>query len=108
MKTRLAMIAVLALGILMSATGVTLAIDGSSSSGSATDDGTYETTTFNDPSDPVDPGDPGDESSADSTRQAESDSGGSLPFTGFLAVPLLVGGVALLGGGIALRRRVDS
>lgn len=107
MKTRLAMIAVLALGILMSATGATLAIEGSSSTGSSSDDGTYETTTINDPGDPVDPGS-SDEVSSDPARQSETDSGGSLPFTGFLAVPLLVGGVALLGGGMALRRRVDS
>lgn len=106
MKTRLAMIAVLALGILMSATGATLAIEGSSSTGSSSDE-VYETTTINDPGDPVDPGS-SDEVSSDPARQSETDSGGSLPFTGFLAVPLLVGGVALLGGGMALRRRVDS
>jgi hypothetical protein len=30
---------------------------------------------------------------------------GSLPFTGFVAIPLLVGGVALAGTGAVLRRR---
>jgi len=33
------------------------------------------------------------------------DGGGQLPFTGFLAVPMLIGGVALLVSGVVLRRR---
>ena len=40
-------------------------------------------------------------------RQVESgaDSGDELPFTGFLALPVLLGGVALLSAGLVLRRR---
>ena len=45
-------------------------------------------------------------------RQAElgvQDTGDEqLPFTGFAAIPVLVGGVALLGGGLVLRRRANS
>ena len=34
-----------------------------------------------------------------------SDDGGSLPFTGFFTIPLIIGGVALLTSGAVLRRR---
>ena len=33
------------------------------------------------------------------------ESGDSLPFTGFAAIPVLVVGVALIGGGLMLRRQ---
>jgi hypothetical protein len=40
------------------------------------------------------------------TRQVEAGADGDeLPFTGLAAIPILVGGVALLGAGAALRRR---
>lgn len=45
------------------------------------------------------------ESGAQPTRQVEADGGGELPFTGFAAIPILVGGIALLSGGRVLRRR---
>jgi hypothetical protein len=38
-------------------------------------------------------------------RQAEAGAGSELPFTGFLAIPVLLGGVALLSAGLVLRRR---
>jgi LPXTG-motif cell wall-anchored protein len=38
-------------------------------------------------------------------RQEENGSGGQLPFTGFAAIPVLLGGIALLSGGLLLRRR---
>jgi hypothetical protein len=47
----------------------------------------------------------GDDNELQPTRQVESGSGGSLPFTGFLAIPVLLGGIALLTGGLVLRRR---
>jgi hypothetical protein len=47
----------------------------------------------------------GENTALQPTRQAENGAGGSLPFTGFLAIPVLLGGVALLTGGLVLRRR---
>jgi hypothetical protein len=42
------------------------------------------------------------------SRQVEAGANGGdqLPFTGFLAIPILIGGVALLATGLVLRRRV--
>lgn len=45
------------------------------------------------------------EQAAQPARQAEASSDDELPFTGFAAIPILVGGIALLGGGLVLRRR---
>jgi hypothetical protein len=33
------------------------------------------------------------------------ESGDSLPFTGFAAIPVVLAGVALIGGGLMLRRQ---
>lgn len=42
-------------------------------------------------------------------RQVETGAGGGqLPFTGYLAIPVLLGGVALLSTGFVLRRRTAS
>jgi hypothetical protein len=45
------------------------------------------------------------ESGAQPTRQAAANGADELPFTGFAAVPILIGGIALLAGGLVLRRR---
>ncbi len=45
------------------------------------------------------------ERGAQPTRQVEANGGDELPFTGFAAVPILIGGIALMGGGLVLRRR---
>ncbi len=45
------------------------------------------------------------EAGAQPTRQVEASGGDELPFTGFAAVPILIGGIALMGGGLVLRRR---
>jgi hypothetical protein len=49
----------------------------------------------------------GEGSGVQPTRQAEAgaDAGGELPFTGFAAIPILLGGIALLSAGLVLRRR---
>jgi hypothetical protein len=47
------------------------------------------------------------------TRQVEAgaqnaEEGGQLPFTGFASIPILLGGVALLSAGLVLRRRTGE
>jgi hypothetical protein len=44
----------------------------------------------------------------DTAQQGVSARTSQLPFTGFAAVPVLVGGLALLSGGLVLRRRTHS
>jgi len=48
------------------------------------------------------------ESGAQTTRQVEASGGDELPFTGFAAIPILIGGIALLSGGLVLRRRTSE
>jgi hypothetical protein len=110
MRSRLAITAMLVVGVLMSGTGAGLAVSGISGSGSA---GTAQygptqsvlpTTESNVPTSEV----LGTETTntttaAQTTRQLES--GKSLPFTGYLAIPVLLLGLALLTIGIVMRRR---
>ena len=116
LKSRLAITMILALGILMSLSGATLAVTGLGDSGDNAADGQY----FNDPGDesssdessssseslgdPSDPSDPGD---VEAASQESSGGGDELAFTGFAAIPVLIGGVALLGSGLVLRRRSE-
>ncbi len=102
----------------MSLSGATLAVTGLGDSGDSAADGQY----FNDPGDesssddssssssseslgdPSDPSDPGD---VEAASQESSGGGDELAFTGFAAIPVLIGGVALLGSGLVLRRRSE-
>ena len=115
MKSRLALTMVIAAGFMLSTTGATLAITGNSGSGSAAQS-QYQNIH------PIDTGNEnegndapvvlGTEDTADSAPQAPaaeqvavvSDSD-SLPFTGFVAIPLLLIGIALLSLGAVLRRK---
>jgi hypothetical protein len=49
-----------------------------------------------------------DETTTQPTRQVEATTGSQLPFTGFAAIPVMLGGIALLTGGLVLRRRTRS
>lgn len=114
MKSRLAVTLVLALGLLMSGTGATLAVSGLAGSGSA---GTAQYPDVDQQPDDVlgveeeegvPPAPTAEVTPVQETRQVTAADDATLPFTGFLAIPVLVGGVALLGAGIAMRRQVGS
>lgn len=113
---------VLALGVFMSGTGATLAVSGLAGSGSASSAqypepeheqeqqnsntlGTQESDS-NGPSATSEAVQTPGETQA--VRQVASTGGGSLPFTGFLAIPVLIVGVGLLGAGVAMRLRLRS
>ena len=111
MKSRVAIMMVLALGVFMSGTGATLAVSGLSSSGSASSAQYPEPVGHK-----VDAKTLADQSSngpitaaaTQADRQVAATGSGSLPFTGFLAIPVLIVGVGLLGAGVAMRLRLRS
>jgi hypothetical protein len=114
MKSRVTILAMLVAGILLSTTGAGLAVSGISSGNDAS-------TAQYGPATPPQGDVLGEEESgggggspstpapaaAQPARQVESGDN-SLPFTGFAALPILIGGVALLGGGMVLRHRTRS
>jgi len=108
MKSRLALTAILVLGLMMTGTGATIAITGASSSGSA---GAAQ---YSQPGNNgneggnlagEEQGGGGGENTQPAEQVAATGGSGSLPFTGFVAIPLLVGGAALAGTGAVMRRR---
>jgi hypothetical protein len=108
MKPRIAVAFVLAIGLLTSGTGATLAVISESGSAAQVQYPDLQ------PKDTVEPDVLGsDEPSATPSVQEEdqvASSGGSeLPFTGFLAIPLLIVGVlALVAGGFMRSRLRDD
>jgi hypothetical protein len=106
MKSRLAILAMLIVGFVFSTAGVGLAVGGLSGSGSAAVS-QYGTPT------PTPPGNVlGEEENGNGqttglqpARQVENGSSNQLPFTGFAAIPILLGGIVLLSGGLVLRWR---
>ncbi|HEX3735797.1 MAG TPA: hypothetical protein VHU86_11685 [Solirubrobacterales bacterium] len=138
MKSRLALVSVLALGVFMSGTGATLALSGTSSSGSASsaqyppeheheehlcesggagggggggnggESGSGSGCSHeSEHCGPTSSGGNGEACETQEVRQVETSSG-SLPFTGFMAIPVLIIGLGLLGGGVAMRLRMRS
>lgn len=123
MKSRLTILAMLVLGMLLSTTGAGLALQGSTDSAAVSQYGREE---------PDDDGGvlpeqeaggdedggqggvggeqdgapgPEDGGGLQPTRQIEAGADGAeLPFTGLAAIPLLLGGIALLTTGLVLRR----
>jgi hypothetical protein len=124
MKSRLTILAMLVAGILLSTTGAGLAVSGLASHGNAAQaeypaeqpqgnvlgeeesggggggGGTQPAGETQGQGQPA--------QAAQPARQVEAGSGSELPFTGYAALPVLLGGVALLGGGLVLRARTRS
>jgi len=126
MKSRIVILSMLVLGMLLSTTGAGLAVSGLAGQDNASN-AQYGT------SSPTGGGNVlGDEDSGNNALP-ESNSGGGdtspaggnavqparqveagantnskLPFTGFAAVPVLLGGIALLSAGLVLRRRTGE
>jgi hypothetical protein len=114
MKSRLAILSMLALGMVFSTTGAGLAVQGlTSDDASVAQYGPEE----EQPAGGVlgedvagggeaDEGGVAGEEAVQPARQVAAESAGdTLPFTGFLAIPVLLGGVALLSTGLVLRHR---
>jgi hypothetical protein len=122
MKSRMVVTMMLVLGMVFSTAGAGLAVSGLTGSGNAGDrvyeqDQTLQGTlgevqtvqpsTPETPDEPTPPA-PAPRATAQVPQQvAAAESGDELPFTGFTAIPVLIGGIALLGGGLALRRKTD-
>ena len=104
MRSKIAIISILAMGFVTSGAGATLAIQGSSGAGNASSAeypppkppaGKEET--LSDTAGTTDP---------QTSRQASADDG-KLPFTGFAAIPVILVGLGLLTMGVTLRRKTS-
>jgi hypothetical protein len=130
MKSRLTILAMVAFGMLFSTAGAGLAVSGISSNNNAsvaqygtptpspTPGGETQPAeeeggvlpaeeTNNAPEGGVAPAEEQQESTQP-TRQVEATTESQLPFTGFAAIPVMLGGIALLTGGLVLRRRTRA
>ena len=106
MKPRIAVAFILAVGLLTSGTGATLAV--------ISDSGSAAQLQYPDlkPKESVNPAvlgkDPKPGAAVQEEQQVASSGGSELPFTGFLAIPLLVAGVGFLVAGGFMRSRSGS
>jgi hypothetical protein len=119
MRSRLTILVMLVLGLGLSTTGAGLAITGATGNATTAQYGHNPGHEQPDQGDVLGGSDQGNApasgtegansngSGVQPARQVETgaNSGGQLPFTGFAAIPVLIGGIALLGGGLVLRRR---
>jgi hypothetical protein len=116
MKSRLAVTAMLVLGMLFSTAGAGLAVTGVTGSDTPSsvqykqdDDSQQVLGEVGDVGEATEPTDSDAAPSAPAATPTEpQEAGGELPFTGFLAIPILIGGVALLTSGLILRRRTGE
>jgi hypothetical protein len=112
MKSRLAILSMLVVGMLFSTAGAGLAVQGlTQNDASVAQYGPDDVETAGgvlgeEESGGAAGGGAGGDDAVQPARQvALGSNGSSLPFTGFLAIPVLIGGVALLSTGLVLRRQ---
>jgi len=109
MRSRLAILAMLVVGMLMSGTGAGLAVQGFDQSGDDASEVQYPPKGAGDVLGEEDSGGGLPEQGVAAEQEAQVaqqvEAGDSLPFTGFAAIPVLVIGVALVGAGLVLRRQ---
>ena len=122
MKSRLVILTMLVLGMLLSTTGAGLAVSGLSDdnasvavyggknpSGGSGVLGAQDTGSGTQPSNGGGGTAPSTGAGVQPARQVEAGANNStLPFTGFAAIPVLLGGIALLSAGLVLRRRAGD
>jgi len=106
-QSRLALSSLLIFGLLLTCSGVTVAANGIAGSGSA---GTAQYEEAGEDGSVLGGRDqPGGAEAAQAAEQrALGGSGNSLPFTGLLAIPLMLGGVGLAITSIFARRRLSA
>ena len=116
MKSRMVILSMLVFGMLLSTAGAGLAVTGLSGQhnasvaqyGTPTPTPEGEVLGDEDTGQGVTPNNGGG-GDVQPARQVEAgDTGSSLPFTGFAAVPILLGGIVLLSAGLVLRRRTGD
>jgi hypothetical protein len=111
MRTRLAITAVLALGLMSSSAGAGLAVSGISGDGSAGSEQYPQTTVPGEERPPQVLGEQDTGGGTNPTQPNEQVTVGNdddLPFTGLASIPLLLAGIGLIGFGIVLRRGARS
>ena len=127
MKSRLVILTMLVLGMLLSTAGAGLAVSGISGQNDASNAQYAGNETPSGGGDVLGDQDAGTNAPAGNNGGGESPGGtegettqparqveagantnSSLPFTGFAAVPVLLGGIALLSAGLVLRRRTGD
>jgi hypothetical protein len=121
MKSRLVILTMLVLGMLLSTTGAGLAVTGLSGKNASIAEyasptaggdvlGDQDTGSGTQPEENNGGGKaPAASNNTQPARQVEAGANNSkLPFTGFAAIPVLLGGIALLSAGLVLRRRTGD